>query len=208
MAFLLFKFFGLWLNVIYPVVTILFSSVAITVHTEIANALERVKLYNLAVEDGLTKLFVVRHFKDLLSREIEQTKSSNKPLSIILSDIDHFKHINDTYGHLAGDFILREVANMFKSSCRESDIAGRYGGEEFIILLQDTNRDGAVEFAERLRKLIEGLTFEYNNINLKITISFGVAEFKNDKSPEELIKRSDEALYVAKETGRNKVCFS
>jgi len=207
-SFLLFKFFGLWVNVIYPVIAIILSSVSVTVHSEVASAIEKGRLYNLAVEDGLTKLYVVRHFKEILSLEMAKAQRYKRPLSIIISDIDHFKAVNDTYGHLAGDFVLKEAANVFKSTCREGDIAGRYGGEEFIILLPETDREGGVEFAERLRKLIEGLTLEYNNIKLNITISFGVAEFNNEISPAGLIKRADEALYVAKETGRNKVCFS
>lgn len=207
-AFLVFKFFGFWINIVYPLTASLLSASIITIHSEVANAIERSRLYNLAIEDGLTKLFVVRHFKETLSKEMAKASRYNKQLSIIISDIDHFKRVNDTYGHLAGDFILRETANIFRSSCREADIAGRYGGEEFIILLPETNREGAVEFAERLRLLISGLTLEYNNTKFNITISFGVAEFKNDNTPEEFIKRADEALYVAKETGRNKVCFS
>lgn len=206
-AYLLFSFAGLWINIVYPLISVSLSFTTVMIHSEIASAIEKARLFNLAVEDGLTKLFVVRHFKEILEQEMAKAKRYNRPLSIILSDIDHFKRVNDTYGHLAGDFILREAANIFKSTCRETDIAGRYGGEEFIILLPETNRDGAVEFAEHLRKLVEGLTLEYNNIKFNITISFGVAEFKDDTSVADLIKRADEALYVAKETGRNKVCF-
>lgn len=207
-AYLIFRLIGLWINIVYPLTGIFISFISVTIHSEIASALERARLFHLAVEDGLTKLYVVRHFKEILEQEMAKAKRYNRPLSIILSDIDHFKMINDTYGHLAGDFILKEVANIFKSSCRETDIPGRYGGEEFVILLPETNRDGAIEFAERLRKLIEGLTLEYNNIKFNITVSFGVAELKNDATAADFIKRADEALYVAKETGRNKVCFA
>lgn len=206
-VYLIFRFIGLWINVIYPVSSVSITFIAVMIHSEIANAVERTRLFHLAVEDGLTKLYVVRHFKELLEQEISKAKRYSRPLSLIISDIDHFKRVNDTYGHLSGDFILREVANIFKSSCREADIPGRYGGEEFVILLPETNRDGAVEFAERLRKLVEGLTLEYNNIKFNITISFGVAELRDDPASADFIKRADEALYVAKETGRNKVCF-
>lgn len=207
LAYAVFQFSGLWINVIYPLTTISISFIAVTIHSEIASAIERIRLFHLAVEDGLTKLFVVRHFKEILEQEMAKAKRYNRPLSLILSDIDHFKRVNDTYGHLSGDFILREVANIFKTSCRETDVAGRYGGEEFIILLPETKVEGAIEFAERLRKLLESLTLEYDNVKFNITVSFGVAEFKNDATGSDLIKRADEALYVAKETGRNKVCF-
>lgn len=206
-AYSIFKFNGLWINIVYPLTSVSISFLAVTIHSEIANAIERARLFHMAVEDGLTKLYVVRHFKEILEQEMAKAKRYNRALSLIISDIDHFKRINDTYGHLSGDYILREIANIFKSSCREVDVPGRYGGEEFVILLPETNRDGAVEFAERLRKLIEGLILEYNNIKFNITISFGVAEFRSEASVADFIKRADEALYVAKETGRNKVCF-
>lgn len=206
-SYLLFKFAGLFINIIYPLASVSIGFIAITIHSEVANALEKTRLFHLAVEDGLTKLYVVRHFKEILQQEMDKSKKSNKPLSLLISDIDHFKRFNDTYGHQAGDFVLREVANIFKSSCRQTDIAGRYGGEEFVILLPNTNRDAAIEFAERLRKSVEQITFEYNTIKLNVTISIGVAECRDDASIGDIIKRSDEALYVAKETGRNKVCF-
>lgn len=206
-CYLFFSLMGIWINAIYPLASVAFSFVAVTLHTELANALERMRLFHLAVEDGLTKLFVVRHFKEVLDQQMAIAKRENRQLSMLISDIDHFKKFNDTYGHQAGDFVLKEVANIFKTSCRQFDLAARYGGEEFVIMLPDTNRDSAIEFAERLRKSIEQIVFEYNNIKLSVTISIGVAEYRGDHSITEFIKRSDEALYVAKETGRNKVCF-
>jgi diguanylate cyclase (GGDEF)-like protein len=206
-TYLIFKFTGLWISIAYPLTGVFITFVSVTIHSEIANAIERIRLFHLAVEDGLTKLYVVRHFKEMLDQEMSKAKRYNRPLSLIISDIDHFKRVNDTYGHLSGDFILREVANIFKSSCRETDIPGRYGGEEFVILLPETKLEGAIEFAERLRKLVESLTLEYDNVKFNITISFGVAEYKNEATNADFIKRADEALYVAKETGRNKVCF-
>lgn len=207
-CFFAFKFFGILFNIVYPLSTILLCYLGVTLHTEIASAVERARLYHLAIEDGLTKLYVVRHFKELLEKEISKTVRYKRPLSLIISDIDHFKHINDTYGHLAGDFILKEVANIFKASCRETDIIGRYGGEEFAILLPETTKEGAVEFAERLRKQVENFTFQYNETKLNVTVSFGITQFIEGDTPSEFIKRADEALYVAKETGRNKVCFN
>lgn len=206
-SYFVFRFTGVWISVVYPLTSVFIGFTAVTIHSEIANALERGRLFHLAVEDGLTKLYVVRHFKETLEQEMAKAKKINKPLSMLISDIDHFKRFNDTYGHQAGDFVLREVANIFKSSCRQTDMAARYGGEEFVIMFLDTNREKAIEFAERLRKSIEQITFEYNTIKLNVTISLGVAEFKDDASITDLIKRADEALYVAKETGRNKVCF-
>ncbi len=205
---LIFRLAGLWINVIYPLTGIALSFAMVIIHTEIANAIERTRLFHLAVEDGLTKLFVVRHFKEILDQEISKANRYKRPLSILMSDIDHFKRFNDTYGHQAGDFVLKEVAAIFRSNCRDTDIPGRYGGEEFIILLPETDRDGAVEFSERLRAQIEARVFEYNDIKLNVNISIGVAQLDNEPSGGNLIKRADEALYVAKETGRNKVCFS
>ncbi len=207
-AYAVFRFAGILINVIYPITAVSLNYVAVTIHSEIVNLLERGRLYQLAIQDGLTRLYVVRHFKEILQQEMDRTAKQNLTISVIISDIDHFKHVNDTYGHLVGDFILKQTANVFQSSCREGDVAGRYGGEEFVIMLPETNLQGAVEFAERLRALIEKVTFEYNDLKLNVTISFGVAEFKGEKTPAELIKRADEALYVAKETGRNKVCFN
>ena len=207
-AYALFRFLGLIINITYPLAAIALNFVAVTIHSEVVTAIEKAQLYQLAIQDGLTKLYVVRHFKDIMQKEIIKSAQINQPLSVIISDIDHFKRINDTYGHLVGDFILKETANIFKSSCHENYIAGRYGGEEFIILLSDTKLQAAVEFAETLRKLIDKFSFEYNDLKLNVTISFGTAELKDETTPIELIKRADEALYVAKETGRNKVCFN
>ena len=207
-AHLVFRFAGWWINIIYPLTGITLSFAMIIIHTEVASAIEKTRLFHLAVEDGLTKLFVVRHFKEILDQEISKANRYKRPLSILMSDIDHFKRFNDTYGHQAGDYVLKEVANIFKSSCRDTDVPGRYGGEEFIILLPETARDGAVEFAERLRVQVENRVFEYNNIKLNVAISIGVSQLDNDTSGGSIIKRADEALYVAKETGRNKVCFS
>lgn len=207
-SFFLFKFFGLIINFVYPTIALLLNFTFVTIHSGIVSAMEQSRLYSLAIEDGLTRLYVVRHFKEIMQREMKKAKQQNSHLSVIISDIDHFKKVNDTFGHLAGDFILKGSANIFKSSCKEGYTAGRYGGEEFIILLPETDREDAVIFANRLRTLIENFLFEYNDNKFNVTISFGVAQLKDEYTPDELIKRADEALYVAKETGRNKVCFN
>jgi len=138
-----------------------------------------------------------------LNEEILKAKRYNTPLSIIYFDIDHFKQINDTYGHKKGDFILKEVSKIILQNIRKTDIFGRWGGEEFIIILPFTNLENALILAEKLRKKIEEHDFD----GINITISFGVTELKIDDNADTLINRADEALYKAKNKGRNRVCY-
>ena len=138
-----------------------------------------------------------------LNEEILKAKRYNTPLSIIYFDIDHFKQINDTYGHKKGDFILKEVSKIILQNIRKTDIFGRWGGEEFIIILPFTDLENALILAEKLRKKIEEHDFD----GINITISFGVTELKIDDNADTLINRADEALYKAKNKGRNRVCY-
>ncbi|WP_456396717.1 sensor domain-containing diguanylate cyclase [Desulfurobacterium sp.] len=161
------------------------------------------EIKKLADTDGLTAIYNRRKILEELEKEIIRTQRYGNPLSVIIFDIDLFKEVNDTYGHLMGDKILREIAQIIKKRIRKPDIFGRYGGEEFLIVLPETDITGGVKFAEKIRKLIENHPFP---IDRKITISLGVTEYKYGDTVDTLLARADRALYMAKESGRNKVC--
>jgi two-component system cell cycle response regulator len=162
---------------------------------------------HLSITDGLTKLYNSRYFKDIFEMEFERSKRFKKNLSMILLDIDHFKSINDTYGHLQGDSVLKEVGYILKQSVRKVDFVARYGGEEFAILAIDTDLDNTNTLAEKIRKQIEFHSFKAEKNPLKVTVSLGVASVSDDVSTYvDLIKRADDSLYKAKEGGRNRVC--
>ena len=171
-----------------------------------AIVLDNTKLFKLAITDGLTGLYLVRHFKNRLASEEKRAKRYNKIFSILFFDIDHFKKFNDTYGHHIGDEVLKQVATIFRNSLREGiDIAARYGGEEMIALLPETDIKGAYIVAERLRNAIANHEFTGYKTSLHVTISIGISEFPNsDSNTEELIRKADTALYQSKEGGRNK----
>jgi len=161
------------------------------------------RLKELAFTDSLTKIYNRLHFAHFLDAEIDKAKRYGTPFSIIFFDLDHFKLINDTYGHQVGDEVLEEVTRVVASINRKSDIFARYGGEEFIILTPETDLSGAMIHAERLRDKIEKYNFKTIG---HLTSSFGVTEFKGENdSIEELLDRADIALYQAKELGRNRV---
>lgn len=156
--------------------------------------------------DGLTQLFNRAHWQSRLVEEFSRACRYKHPMSLLLFDLDHFKSINDRYGHLAGDAVLVRVAELVRESLRESDVAGRYGGEEFGIILPDTDGGGAMVVAERLRISIESSPVSYERIEIPMSASIGVVEFFLDlKDAEEMIAKADEALYRAKEGGRNQV---
>jgi len=166
------------------------------------------RLSKLADKDGLTGLYNHRYFQDKLTEEFIRAKRYELPLSNILMDIDYFKKINDTYGHAAGDVVLKGIGSMLKGSTRKDiDTPARYGGEEFAIILPHTELSKALKVAERLRKAVAEHPFKVPSGQVSITVSFGVAAIPhpeiNDKQT--LIKASDEALYRAKEKGRNRV---
>ena len=155
-----------------------------------------------ASRDVLTNLFNRGKFDDVLSKEIELSKTTLAPLSIIFLDIDHFKVVNDTHGHDAGDYVLIELAKILGSNVRKSDFVARWGGEEFVIALQSTNIEEASLLAEKLRISTQHYNFLSGG---KQTISLGVTQYKNAEPQANFIKRVDDALYEAKETGRNRV---
>jgi diguanylate cyclase (GGDEF)-like protein len=179
--------------------------------SQIAINIENTKLYELSITDGITKLFIHRHFQVRLEEEIIRARRYNSPVSLIMIDIDHFKKFNDTYGHQTGDLVLIKVAETIKSTVRTNvDIAARYGGEEFAIILPETGKEEAALLAERLRKNIESKKLFTNKYGeLKVTVSLGISGFPNDaNNKSELISKADAALYKAKETGRNKLCIA
>lgn len=165
------------------------------------------ELAKLAHFDFLTGLLNRRAFDDKHTEEMMRSRRYNIDLSLLMSDIDHFKQVNDRYGHAIGDVVLKKVAESFKHRCREVDIVGRFGGEEFIVLLPHTNSEQALVLANDLRQIVESIDFSEHGINHPITISIGICSVKPcDKvNKEDLIKFADGALYHAKETGRNRV---
>jgi diguanylate cyclase (GGDEF)-like protein len=159
-----------------------------------------------ATTDGLTGLTNHRAFQERLAQLHALCERTDQKYSVILTDIDHFKSINDTYGHPVGDQVLKRVAAVFAGRARKVDIVARYGGEEFVLVLPDTDGAGAEAFANRLREEIGDLALTSEHGNFKVTISMGIAEYPRDgKERLELIERSDQALYWCKEHGRNRV---
>tara|TARA_R110002072_G_scaffold4663_7_gene32610 strand:+ start:62858 stop:63835 length:978 start_codon:yes stop_codon:yes gene_type:complete len=165
-------------------------------------------LKTLSRTDSLTSLHNRGFWEENLILEFLRCQRNQRPSSLILFDIDHFKEFNDTHGHQAGDQVLRVVAALLKSLCRTTDTAGRYGGEEFGIILPDTNSEQALVFAERLRTKIDATAVAWETESLSVTISIGISEFATDmRSHQDWIEKSDTALYAAKERGRNQsVC--
>jgi diguanylate cyclase (GGDEF)-like protein len=159
-------------------------------------------------QDGLTKVLNRRYWEEQLKQEIHRAQRYQHPLSLILFDLDKFKDLNDKYGHLGGDFVLIELASFIGSLLRDSDLLGRYGGEEFGIVLPDTNGQGAMEVAERIRKAVAELPMLFNQQTIRVTLSIGVAELdaNNHLLHDDLIREADMALYNAKRSGRNRVC--
>jgi diguanylate cyclase (GGDEF)-like protein len=166
------------------------------------------KLRKLAITDGLTELYNHRHFKDVLETELTRAERYNRPLCLLMLDVDRFKDYNDTYGHPAGDVVLKSLAELITARLRDVDSSARYGGEEFAILLPETDKKSAELVAEDIRAQVENYPFKGRETQPegKLTVSIGVAEFPGD-SPDSasLIQRADEALYRAKSEGRNKV---
>ena len=163
------------------------------------------KLRYLSRHDSLTTLYNRRILDELLKRDIHRAQRYHTPLSVCMLDIDHFKQINDTYGHQMGDRVIKELAALLKNSLREIDYSGRYGGEEFVIVLPETTRSHAHDFAVRLLNTIPALKFQSDKKTLfRITVSIGVAELDTEHSSyEALIKAADTAMYLAKDAGRN-----
>jgi diguanylate cyclase (GGDEF)-like protein len=174
----------------------------------IKNAEYHQRIQTLANEDGLTRLYNKRFGSNQLSLGINSAEQQGQPLSVFLFDIDHFKNYNDTQGHLGGDEVLRQIGRIVQSAIRADDFAARFGGEEFLVVFHDTDKEGALIAAEKIRRQIEGFPFANKEAQPggKLTISGGVSSFPTDSSSStELVRLADEALYAGKQQGRNRV---
>jgi diguanylate cyclase (GGDEF)-like protein len=165
------------------------------------------QLREMAFKDGLTGLYNHRYFQDLMDHELSRAKRYKKPFSLIMLDLDHFKKINDQYGHPVGDVVLKEVSTAIQNSIRDCDFAARYGGEEFAVVLPETELKGGAMAAERMRKAVEDLKIAAKGIDIDVTISIGVTCYHtltDNKDKSEIISEADKALYRSKSKGRNK----
>ena len=186
------------------------AQVLATIGAQAAIALENARLYDevqqLAITDELTGLFNRRGLFQLGQREVERALRFRHPLTAVMLDIDHFKDVNDSYGHPAGDRVLRALTECCRENVRTIDVVGRYGGEEFFLLLPETDLTDAIQIAERLRVSVENCSVSYGRERLRFTISLGIAELAPDiPNLAALIERADQAQYLAKQSGRNRV---
>jgi two-component system cell cycle response regulator len=174
------------------------------------------EIYKLTTTDGLTQIYNKRYFLKEMEREMSRSLRYDRELTLVMLDIDHFKAVNDTYGHLAGDHILRQVARRIKDHIRRDDVFGRYGGEEFILMLPELGKVQGANLGEKLRRLIDGEPFVFDNISIPITMSMGVSDLLEyreavaalgdpELNPFAFVKISDDRLYIAKQSGRNRV---
>ncbi len=162
------------------------------------------RLKNMVIRDGLTNLYNHKYMIERLDMELKEAERYKKNVSVLMFDIDFFKKVNDTYGHQKGDEVLIGVSETIKKTLRDTDVVGRYGGEEFMAILTETNEEKAHFTAERVRKAVEELSFKSDIENFKVSISGGVAEFKGETA-QKLIEKADKRLYIAKKSGRNKM---
>jgi len=165
------------------------------------------EIYRLTIIDGLTQVFNKRYLLEFLEREMARCSRHGRALSLVILDIDHFKKINDSYGHLAGDYVLRELAATLKTRIRKEECFARYGGEEFALVLPETGHQNTVYLADKLRKIIEQHPFSFEGKRIHVSFSAGVADMlPAHDNPLAFIKAADERLYEAKRRGRNRVC--
>lgn len=206
----LFVFFGIWINMAYAILLILATYFAVTLYNQLSITLERSKLFNLATRDPLTGLYNIGHFKLLLKAELAALSAGrHKKLSIVMGDVDNFKKTNDTYGHVMGDQVLKEVAQAVRANSRALDIAGRYGGEEFVLMLPGAGAAEAFKIAEKIRKAVSEKTFAHEKGSFSSRISMGVTEVApGEEVIDKIVQRADTALYQAKHRGKNRVVVS
>ena len=164
-------------------------------------------IHNMAIQDGMTGIHNKRFFLEFLDREIAVCSRHGHPLTLVMFDVDHFKKVNDTHGHLAGDAVLKDLAARIRPRIRREDLFARYGGEEFVCVLPSTALPGGIVFAEHLRTLVEERPCRFENLSISFTISIGVTTLHHENGVDTatLIKRADDNLFVAKRGGRNKV---
>ena len=164
------------------------------------------EIYRMTIVDGLTQIHNKRYLFEALDKELIRARRYDRQLSLLIFDIDYFKNINDQYGHLAGDYVLRELARIVQERIRRDEVFARYGGEEFVIALPETSLQGAVTLAENLRARVETHGFAFQGERIPVTISIGCAVLGEEKSAADLIQLADDKLYEAKRGGRNRVC--
>lgn len=165
------------------------------------------EIYRLMTVDGLTDLHNKRFFDEAVEREASRARRYDRYFSMILFDIDHFKRVNDSHGHLAGDAVLRQLGSLVRSKVRRDDIPARTGGEEFSVIVPEVRLSGASALAEKLRREIETHAFRFEDLVIPITVSLGVAEWEpTNPDVADLVRRADDKLYEAKRAGRNRVC--
>jgi two-component system cell cycle response regulator len=164
------------------------------------------EIYNLANLDAATNVYNKQFFLKRYEEEFAFAKRSDKGMSLLMMDIDHFKNVNDTYGHMAGDFVLNHIARKIQNTIRDEDVMARYGGEEFVVILREIGEEGAYQLAERVRNKVCDVPIEFEGNQIPISISIGVAslEDKSIESPKVLLAAADEMLYISKESGRNR----
>ncbi len=161
---------------------------------------------DLVTRDGLTEVFNKRKFEEEAEREVARALRYGRPLSLVLIDLDDFKEVNDGYGHLCGDFVLKQVVNVVREVARQEQVVARVGGDEFAVLSPETDLDGAQTLAERIRERVAGLNYSYCDYRINVTCSFGVARLEPAmKRHQDLYAAADEALYTSKRAGRNRV---
>lgn len=178
----------------------------VLIAAHVSLALESHRLYELSVLDGLTNIYNRRYLDQRLSQELADSRRHSKPLTLALLDLDHFKQLNDTYGHQAGDQVLCDLTGMVSAELRQHDILARYGGEEFALILAGTSKEDGLLLGERLRSSVAEHEFLYKEERLPVTMSMGLATFPEDADDRmDLLRAADKALYRAKESGRNRV---
>lgn len=206
-AYFIMKYHNLWIGIVYPLMLGFIIFISAFVVKYIIKSRDFEQQYLLATTDGLTELYNHRYFQEQMKMQVEQSKRYEAPFSLIIVDIDFFKKFNDTFGHQAGDAVLRQVAQLLKQSVRSTDIVCRYGGEEMSIILPNTPKDMSVITAEKICKRVAAKRFRLNNYQeSNVTISLGVASFPDDgETPSEIIEMADKRLYQSKHNGRNQV---
>lgn len=165
------------------------------------------EIYRLTTMDGLTQIYNRRYFEEALEREVSRSRRYERSLSLVMFDVDHFKQVNDRYGHLAGDHVLKQLASTLRTRIRREDVFARYGGEEFGLLLPEIDLAGAVALADKARRLVEKQRFEFDKNVIPVTVSLGVAILESThRDLVDLKRAADGKLYEAKSAGRNRVC--
>jgi len=163
------------------------------------------EIYRMTIIDGLTQAFNKRYFVENLEKEIPRCTRHQRPLSLVMFDIDHFKKINDEHGHLTGDYVLKEMARRVRTRVRKEEVFARYGGEEVALTLPETSKEQAMKVSEDLRRLVSAEPFDFEGDRIPVTISLGVATVINEVAADSFVKMADDNLYKAKRAGRNRV---